>query len=319
MRALVHDEALKLADIPEPKPERGEALVQVLLAGICRTDIEITAGYMDFRGVLGHEFVGRVLECDSQPDLAGKRVAGEINIAPWEPEHLARRHDPKRSVLGILGKDGCFAERITLPAENLVTIPDGISDRAAVFVEPLAAACEILEQIRVRPTDRVAVLGDGKLGLLCAQVVALPGCEVTLFGRHEKKLAIAKNWGGIGTLLADAIEDDHHKSFDIVVDCTGRPEGLQNALCLVRPRGTLVLKTTTAAPPDFHTAPIVIDEITIVGSRCGPFAPAVRLLESGRIDVEALIDAEYPLAEALTAFEHAQRKGALKTLLNIHS
>lgn len=316
MRALVYNGNLKLADVPEPKPGDGEALIEVLLAGICRTDIEITAGYMDFRGVLGHEFVGRVRQCKSRPELVGKRVAGEINLAPWEADPLARRHDPQRTVLGIQGKDGCFAERVTLPVENLVEIPEAVSNRAAAFVEPLAAACEILEQILVKPTDRVAVLGDGKLGLLCAQVLALPGSDVALIGRHEKKLALAKNWG-INTLLSGELGDSDQKSFDIVVDCTGRPEGLSTALSLVRPRGTLVLKTTTAAPPQFHTAPIVIDEITIIGSRCGPFVPAVRLLEQGHIDVEPLIEAEYPLADAIAAFEHAQRPGALKVMIRI--
>lgn len=316
MRALVYDGQIKLTDIPNPKLEEGEALIGVIAAGICRTDIEITQGYMDFRGVLGHEFVGRVLACESAPELVGKRVVGEINIAPGVDDNLARRHAPDRTVLGILGKDGCFAEMITLPVENLVEITDSVSDREAVFVEPLAAALEILEQVHLKPADRVAVVGDGKLGLLCAQVLALPGCSVTVVGKHESKLEIASGFG-LETILLQKHEQQFAKEFDVVVDCSGRPEGLHTSLALLRPRGTLVLKTTTAVPPDFHTAQLVIDEITLVGSRCGPFPPAVNLLTCKLVNVEALIDSVYPLADGVKAVEHATEPGVLKVLLNI--
>lgn len=316
MRALVYNGQLNLDDLPNPKPKEGEALIGVIAAGICRTDIEITQGYMDFRGVLGHEFVGRVLQCESAPELIGKRIVGEINIAPGVDGSLARRHAPDRTVLGILGKDGCFAEKITLPIENLVEIPDSVSDKEAVFVEPLAAALEILEQVHLKPADRVAVVGDGKLGLLCAQVLALPGCDVTLVGKHEDKLKIAQGFG-IETMLLIQLNKHYEKKFDVVVDCSGRPEGLQTSLSLVKPRGILVLKTTTAVPPDFHTAQLVIDEITLVGSRCGPFPPAVNLLARKQVHVEPLIDSIYPLADGVKALEHAATPGILKVILEV--
>lgn len=313
MKSLYFDEELEIRQVPQPGPGEGEALIRVKAAGICRTDLEIVQGYMGFKGILGHEFHGAVEQCASAPQWQGKRVCGEINLAPWTDDSVQQRHDPSRTVLGILGKDGCFAEYVTLPVKNLVEIPDSIDDDAATFVEPLAAAFEILEQIQVRPADRVAVLGDGKLGLLCAQVLMLVAGHTTLIGKHEQKLKIARAWN-----IATAHIDEGgslERSFDIVVDATGRPQGLTSAISLLKPRGTLVLKTTTAVPPGFNTAQLVIDEITVVGSRCGQFEPAVAALASKRIDVTPLIEATYSLDDGLKAFDHAGRPGALKILL----
>ena len=313
MRALLFDGGVKTAEVDPPTPKEGEALIKVILAGVCRTDIEITRGYMRFRGVLGHEFVGRVGQCSAAPQLEGLRVVGEINIAPEAADDLERRHTPGREVLGIEGRNGCFAELIALPVENLHAVPDSVPDRAAVFVEPLAAALEIAEQVDIPPTEPVAVLGDGKLGLLVARVLALRGCPVSLFGRHERKLEIARAYGA----TAFSAEETPKRAFDLVVDCAGSPEGFLQSIAMLRPRGTLVLKTTTAAPPDFHLAQIVIDEITVVGSRCGPFAPALRLLEAGLLDTEPLIEAVYPLEQGAAALEHAARRGALKVLIEM--
>ena len=313
MQAVVYDGKVRLAEVNPPEPKEGEALIEVLTAGICRTDIEITQGYMRFHGVLGHEFVGRVRECSAAPELEGLRVVGEINIAPEAEDDLERRHTPGREVLGIAGRNGCIAELIALPVENLHAVPDPIPDRVAVFVEPLAAALEILEQVDIPPTESVAVLGDGKLGLLVARVLSLRGSPVTLYGRHERKLEIARGYGA----MASHADEAPLRAFDLVVDCAGSPDGFLKSLSLLRPRGTLVLKTTTAAPPDFHLAQIVIDEITIVGSRCGPFAPALRLLEAGLVDTEPLIEAVYPLEQGPAALEHATRRGALKVLIEM--
>ncbi len=313
MKAIYFDGGTSLREVDDPRPAPGEALIAVNTAGVCRTDIEITQGYMDFRGVLGHEFVGTVLECESQPELIGKRIVGEINIAPDSGDDLQRRHAPGRSTLGIAGKDGCFAEKITLPAENLHIVPNEVDNVSAVFVEPLAAALEILEQVHIRPGDSVVVVGDGKLGLLVARVLVLTGCGLTLVGKHPRKLAIARAYGA-ETLTLEQLKD---RKFDVAVDCAGSPSGLQTALSLLQAMGTLVLKTTTAVPPDFHTAQLVIDEITVVGSRCGPFPPALRLLAEGLVDVAPLVEETYPLDEGVEALEHAARPGSLKVLIDI--
>lgn len=313
MRAIYFDGDTSLREVDDPRPAHGEALIAVDLAGVCRTDIEITQGYMDFRGVLGHEFVGTVLECESQSELKGNRVVGEINIAPGCVDDLERRHAPGRAVLGIAGKDGCFAEKITLPAENLHIVPNEVDNVSAVFVEPLAAALEILEQVHIRPGDSAAVVGDGKLGLLVARVLVLTGCGVTLIGKHERKLAIARVYGAETLAIGQAAG----RKFDIAVDCAGSPSGLQTALSLLQPMGTLILKTTTAVAPDFHTAQLVVDEITVVGSRCGPFPPALRLLAEGLVDVKPLIEKTFPLDKGVEALEHAARPGALKVLIEI--
>lgn len=308
---------LALCDRPQPTPNAGEALVRVAMAGICNTDLELTRGYMSFSGVLGHELYGVV---ESAPDarLVGRRVAGEINLACGACALCAQglgRHCPKRSVLGILGKDGCFAEYVTLPVANLQLVPDRIPDELACFIEPTAAACEILEQVQVRARDRVAVLGDGKLGLLCAQLLLTTSCKLTLIGKHDKKLALARA-RGIETRAADGVEP---RSFDIVIEATGSPEGMALATSLVRPRGTIVLKSTYHGTLSIDLAPFVIDELTIVGSRCGPFAPAIAALASGEIDPRPMIDAVVPLSNAAEAIETAAKPGVLKVLLDMRS
>jgi threonine dehydrogenase-like Zn-dependent dehydrogenase len=280
------------------------------LAGICNTDLEIVKGYMGFRGVLGHEFVGVV----EGGNLAGERVVGEINAYCGEcPTCRAGHptHCPNRTTLGIAGRDGAFAEYLRLPTRSLHVVPASVPDEVAVFVEPLAAALEITDRIHVRPTDRVVVLGDGKLGLLVAQVLALQGCDVVAVGRHEDKLAILRRRGIATHLESEPIDF----KADLVVDCTGQPSGFERARQLVRPRGTLVIKSTFAGAAEIALTPLVVDEVTLVGSRCGPFAPALRLLERGLIDVTSLITATYPLSDGLAAMQRAAAQGTLKVLL----
>jgi threonine dehydrogenase-like Zn-dependent dehydrogenase len=298
-------------EVPQPAP--GEVRIRTTLAGICNTDLEIIQGYAEFHGILGHEFVG-IVDQTEDPALMGQRVVGEIN-APCGvcPTCRAGRptHCPQRTALGIRGRDGVLAEFCCLPASNLHHVPEGMPDEAAVFTEPLAAACEVLQQVHIRPTDRVVVLGDGKLGLLVAQVLALTGCDLTVVGRHREKLAIlAKR--GLATQLADK---EPAGMADLVVECTGRAEGFQAARRMLRPRGTLVLKSTYHGLVQANLTGVVVDEVQIVGSRCGPFPAALRLLVQGLVDVTSLIEAEYPLDEALAAFEHAGRRGALKVLV----
>ncbi len=319
MRALIIDNGLRLeANYPTPTPPAGEALIRVLKAGICNTDLELVKGYMDFRGVPGHEFVGAVEQAVGREDLIGRRVAGEINAACGVCETCrANRptHCPNRTTLGINGRAGAFAEYLALPLVNLHLLPEAVSDDQAVFVEPLAAACEILEQVRIRPTDRVAVIGDGKLGLLCAQVVALMGCKLIVVGRHVEKLAILDRRGINTTTDINAIEP---ASFDRVVEATGTPGGFGLARQIVRPRGTIVLKSTyegQALPVNLTM--VVVDEITLIGSRCGPFEPAIRLLAHRQIDVESLIQARYPLTEGVAAFGRAAQKGTLKVIVEV--
>lgn len=316
MQALVLDSSgVAICDVDEPEPARGEALVRVRMAGVCNTDVEIAKGYMGFSGVLGHELYGIVVKC-MDARWVGKRVAGEINQACGDCEMCRRelgRHCPGRSVMGILQKDGCFAEYVTIKTENLHALPRGLDDERACFVEPTAAAFEILEQVQVSPGDRVAVLGDGKLGLLIAQVLASTGATPTLVGKHERKLALAKKHGARTSDLASL----QTKSFDVVVEATGSAAGMESAIQLTRPRGTLVLKSTYHGNLELDAAPVVIDELTIVGSRCGPFAPAVEALTSGRVDPSGMVDAVYPLRDAERALEHAQEPGVLKVLLDM--
>jgi len=314
MRALYWDgRALALdANHAEPKTIGGEAVVRVRLAGICATDLQIFRGYMSFRGIPGHEFVGEVVQ--GAPALAGKRVVGEINFGCGFCELCRRglsRHCPKRRVMGILNADGCFAELLAIPARNLHAVPENISDEEAVFTEPLAAAFEILEQVEVDFTREVLVLGDGKLGLLCAQVLAVTGARVTLVGKHPDKLKIAK-CAGVRTVLLD---DWQLRSFDIVVESTGSVSGLDTAIAAVRPRGTLVLKSTVAEEHKLSLAPLVINEVTVVGSRCGPFPPALQALAEKRIALTPMIEKIYPLAEGMEAVAHASRRGTRKILL----
>jgi len=316
MRALVYDGQLRLVeDYHRPVSPPEEALVRVKLANICNTDLEIVRGYMGFRGVLGHEFVGVVEEC-ADGNLVGQRVVGKINCYCGECPTCragAPTHCPNRTTLGIRGRDGAFADYLSLPVTNLHTVPEAVSDEAAVFVEPLAAALEILEQVQIKPTDRVVVLGDGKLGLLVAQVLGLTGCDLVVGGRHEEKLAILRR-RGVETRLANELPADRA---DVVVDCTGHPSGFATARGLVKPRGILVLKSTFHGDVEVNLSMLVVDEITLVGSRCGPFAPALRLLQRGLVDVESLVSATYLLDEGLAAFERAQEKGTLKVLLDL--
>ena len=315
MRALLLDEKLKLVeDYPTPEPPPGEALIRVNVAGVCNTDLELVKGYLQFRGIPGHEFVGVVERAPGAEAWEGCRVVGEINVACGTcPTCRANRptHCPNRTTLGINGRDGAFAEYLTLPVANLHPVPDAVSDEVAVFTEPLAAACEILQQVHVRPTDRVIVVGDGKLGLLCAQVLALTGCDLTVVGRHPEKLEIVARQG-IAAALGNA---DVEGGADVVVEATGNPGGYTTARRLVRPRGAVVLKSTYHGTLDADLTRAVVDEITLVGSRCGPFAPALRLLERGLVKVAPLIQARYTFSEALTAFERAAQPGTLKVLV----
>ena len=323
MRALLLSDRLTYSQnyaVPAPAP--GEAIVRVTHAGICNTDLELLKGYMGFHGVLGHEFVGVLEQAD---DVAGQlhglqpgeRVVAEINcVSPDSSSHdyFARAQDPARTTLGISCRDGVFADYTRVPIANLQRVPDTVSDDEAVFTEPLAAACQILEQVHVRTTDRVAVLGDGKLGLLCAQVLAITGCDLVTFGKHADKLDILRRHG-LRTQLSS--KWDERRDFDIVVECTGAASGFDQARRMLRPRGTLVLKSTFEGLTSANLTAIVVDEISVVGSRCGPFATALRLLEQKRVDVLSLIQARYPLSDGLSAFDQARHKGTLKVLLDI--
>ena len=305
---------LAVRQVEKPRPG-SEALVRVLLSGICNTDLEIARGYAGFQGTIGHEFVG-VVEASADVKLKGKRVVGEINAGCGKCE-LCRsgdpRHCPTRTVLGIVGRDGAHAEFLRLPTVNLIPVPDRIPDEQAVFTEPLAAACGILERAKISASDRVAVIGDGKLGLLCAQVLALTGADVLLIGKHPQKLKIAGR-RGIETTTAKQAEKQK-RQFDVVVEASGAAPGFALALALLRARGSLVLKSTFHDTTEFDASRIVVDEISIVGSRCGRFAPAIDLLKKGAIDVDSLISEEYPLCEGVKAMGRAAEKGVMKVLL----
>lgn len=317
MRALVYNNELSyLTDYPVPRPKQDEALIRVTYAGICNTDIEITKGYMGFRGVLGHEFVGVVEKC-SERGFLGKRVVGEINLGCGKCLYCRNKmpnHCPDRSVLGILNKDGAFAEYVTLPVRNLHKIPNSIPDEEAIFIEPLAAAHEIIDQVGISSSDRVCVLGDGKLGLLVAQVIETAGCKLSVIGRHREKLSILDELGiktGLGL-------EFRGRDFDIVIDCTGSPSGIRTALQIVKPRGRIVLKTTIANRVQIDMNQFVINEISLIGSRCGPFPPAIKAIRSRQIDLYSLVSSIYPIEEGLKAFQHASLKNALKVILKIN-
>ena len=313
MRALHWDgSALRVVEAPTPTLDSDTALVRVHLAGICNTDLELTRGYMGFRGVLGHEFVGTVI--DGPDPWRGKRVVGEINFACGHCPRCAGglgRHCPTRRVMGILNADGAFAELVAVPVANLHEVPDALADEAAVFTEPLAAAFEILEQVRIEPGMRCVVLGDGKLGLLAAQVLDAAGARVLAVGKHDDKLALLRRRDIATTSLADW----DRTRVPLVVEATGTAAGFALAVAASEPRGTLVLKSTVATGEPLNLAPLVIDEITVVGSRCGPFAPALRALANGRVDVTSLISARHRLADGLRGFEAAGRRDTLKVLL----
>lgn len=312
MRALIWDTQLHLADLPRPELAPDEALIRPLLAGICATDIHITRGYMGYQGVLGHEFVG-VVEACADRDWVGKRVVGEINAACGDcPTCRAGDdpHCPHRTTLGIDRRNGTMADCFSLPVANLHAVPSTIPDEAAVFAEPLAAALEIVERSHIRPTERVVVVGDGKLGLLVAQVLRLTGCELIIAGRHPGRWELLQRQGIAATDNPDELRPG---VWDVVIDCTGSPSGLTTARKLVRPRGRLVLKSTFHGTSPLDLSMLVVDEVALLGSRCGPFAPALRLLERGLVETAPLIYRVYPLADAEQAF--AAASGQLKVLL----
>ena len=317
MRALVFDQSLSLDPRrAEPTPADGDTLIKVRQAGICATDLEITKGYMSHRGVLGHEFVGEVI---SSPDrnLVGQRVVGEINIVCGRCDMCMSglsAHCRSRSVLGILNHDGAFADFVRLPALNLHAVPQNVDDDQAVFVEPLAAAFQVLKQIKLDGRKWVTVLGDGRLGLLVAQVLRNAGCPVRVIGKHPEKLALCEKWSIRSRPLAD-IQPRHDQ--DVVVDCTGSAAGFELAMQVVRPRGTIVLKSTVAAGKALNLAPIVIDEINIIGSRCGPFREALRALTEKSVDVTSLIHRRMKLDQGVEAMSLAARPGVLKVLLTM--
>lgn len=320
--AFVQNGALTLrTDYPAPTPHGDEALLRVRLAGVCATDIELLRGYKGgFRGVLGHEFVGDVVHAPADPGWEGRRVVGEINVGCGKCSLCQRglgKHCRQRTSLGIIGRDGAFAEYTLLPIQNLHAVPDHVPDEMAVFAEPLAAAYELLEQAAIGLGQRVAVLGDGRLGLLCAFVLAQTGCDLTVIGRNPEKLALLAGTGAHTVLSTPAALDALAADpADIVVDATGARDGFFTALRLVRPLGALMLKSTFADRLEaFDLSQLVVDEITIIGSRCGPFAPALAALADGRIDPRPLIHAEYNLDEAAQAIAHAGAKGVLKVLI----
>jgi 2-desacetyl-2-hydroxyethyl bacteriochlorophyllide A dehydrogenase len=312
MRAIVIDNGTPLRrDWPEPAPVPGESVVRVRMAGICGTDLELAKGYMGYCGVPGHEFVGEVIDA-TNPALRGRRVVGEINAACGACRACADglgRHCPHRTVLGILGRDGAFADYLRLPERNLIAIPDSIPDEIAVFVEPVAAAYEIFEQIEIPRNHRVLILGDGRLGALVAMTMAAEGYDVVVGGHHPQR---AQRLG-----IVVEHERDLAEPFDVVIDCTGASRGFSRALELVRPRGTLILKSTAAASTELNLAPIVINEITVLGSRCGRFAPAIEALATGKIDPAPLISATFSLDEGLHALEEAASPSNFKILLKV--
>ena len=320
MKAVVFDEELKLVkDYKKPELKKGEVLIKTRMSGICNTDLEITKGYMGYKGVLGHEFVGDVVEVydDCNKNWIGKRVVGEINCGcnndSWCAKGLAR-HCPNRQTLGIWQKDGCFSEYFTLPVENILEVPQNLSDEEATFVEPVAAAMEITEQLHIKPKDKVALLGDGKLGLCIALVLNALNVDLVHIGKHENKLEISRK-AGVKTKLLKDLEDSDNKSFDIVIEATGSTGGFETSLALTKPRGVLVLKSTIAAKEGLNLAPVVIDEITVLGSRCGQFEPALRLMGAKKLDIKPLISEIYPIDKALEAFEKNKKKDILKILL----
>jgi threonine dehydrogenase-like Zn-dependent dehydrogenase len=330
MKALRYENhSLSVADVVKPQPG-GEALVRVTLSGICNTDLEIARGYAGFEGTLGHEFVGVIesvseARASARPSIdtepanltTGQRVVGEINAGCGVCD-LCRsgdsRHCPDRTVLGIVRRDGAHAEFLTLPIVNLLPVPPEISDECAVFTEPVAAACGILERVAVNENTRVAVIGDGKLGLLCAQVLATTGANVTVIGKHESKLQIAQR-RGIETILTGNASR-RAREFEVVVEASGSPSGFDLALDLLLPRGVLVLKSTFHGVTEMNTARIVVDEISVVGSRCGRFAPALDLLKTRTIDVESLISEDFKLFDGLRAMSRAADSGVMKVLLH---
>lgn len=314
MRAVVFkDDGLQLdKQYKKPEPTGDQALLKVRLAGICNTDLELTKGYMGFFGVLGHEFVAEVISGSER--LIGKRVVGEINVACGNCEFCGRGIPSQcvnRTTVGIDRHDGAFAEYLALTERNLLVVPDEISDDMAVFTEPLAAACQTLESAHISPNDRVVLVGAGKLGLLVAQVLKLTGADLQVVVRREKQAKLLNKWGITAVDKAEITA----KSADVVVDCTGTAQGFADSLDLLKACGTMILKSTYVGLPEADLTRVVIDEISLVGSRCGSFESALRLLKAGVVDVESLIESRYELDDALEAMKHAGQKGVLKALL----
>lgn len=321
MKALrFENNKLDLSEIEIPS-HKDEALIRLVKTGICNTDIEIVKGYAGFEGTIGHEFVGIVEESNDSPELVGKRVIGEINVGCGVCQKCSNgdsRHCYQRTVLGIINRDGCHAEFLTLPTRNLLEVPDEVSNEQAAFAEPLAAAFGITEQVEIVPETRVAVIGDGKLGILCAWALALKSDNLKLIGKHRNNLTAAEKGGNVeGILLDDAKK--LVKEFDVVVEASGSESGFETALDLTKPRGKLVLKSTFSGKPRWEAWRVVVDEITIVGSRCGMFSPALDILKSGKLDVETLISEEFPLSKGVDAMARATQKGVMKVLLSMES
>ncbi|MFB2973596.1 alcohol dehydrogenase catalytic domain-containing protein [Aerosakkonema sp. BLCC-F183] len=311
---LENNELQLRTDVPIPTPPPGEVLVRVVRAGICNTDLELLRGYYPYTGILGHEFVGIVEQGPSE--LQNKRVVGEINAVCGECRFCRNgypTHCENRTVLGIVNRNGAFAEYLTLPIKNLHSVPDNVPTDVATFTEPVAAALEIQQQVKITANDRVLVVGDGKLGQLVAQTLALTGCDLLVVGRHHQKLDYLAALG-IETGFADVVRD---RTFDLSVECTGNPEGFAIARRALRPRGTLVLKSTYAGHLTFDASSLVVDEITLIGSRCGPFPEALAALSQNKVNVKYLIQERYGLQDAIAAFDRAQQRGILKVLLEI--
>jgi threonine dehydrogenase-like Zn-dependent dehydrogenase len=316
MHAIVFDGELRLQEMPRPN-NPDEALIRVSRVGICNTDIEIIHGYAGYKGIIGHEFVG-VVESAPNDDMVGERVVGEINAGCGVCDLCEigdSRHCPKRTVLGIVNRNGAMAEYVSLPVRNLLTVPDSISDEEAVFTEPLAASCEILDQIKISANHNVAVIGDGKLGLLIAQVLATTGCQLTHIGKHASKLEITAGRGIHTLAVSDDINSRLAGSFDIVVEASGAAGGFKLAQEMVRPRGTIVMKSTIHGEVPFDAARIIVNEITLVGSRCGRFESALSLLEQKKVDVKPLVSMTFPLSNGVDAMSYAQKPGVMKVQL----
>jgi threonine dehydrogenase-like Zn-dependent dehydrogenase len=315
MRAVLADDGLQIrADYPAPVPSDDQALLKIRTAGICNTDMELINGYMNFRGVLGHEFVAEVTA--GRDGWSGQRVVGEINVACGACD-LCGRGIPSqcryRTTVGLWNHPGAFADQLALTVRNLHVVPDSVSDDQAVFTEPLAAALQVTALVPVSPRDRVVLIGAGKLGLLCAQVLKLTGCDLSVVVRREAPARLLNRWG----IRAVGRDEVPPARAQVVVDCTGTSEGFREALDMVEPRGTVILKSTYVGLPQADLTRVAVDEVRVVGSRCGPFPAALRLMAQGLIDTDSLIDARYRLDDAAAAFASARRPGALKVLLDV--
>jgi threonine dehydrogenase-like Zn-dependent dehydrogenase len=313
MKALFFDGSLKIMEIPKPRPGKNEVLIRIIYSAICNTDLEIVKGYMGFKGVLGHEFVGKVVSSESP--LTGKMVVGEINCSCgycYLCQTGRKSHCPNRTVLGIAGHQGIFADFVVLPLENLHVVPEGLSPEKAVFTEPLAAAVEIMEQINIKPSSQVFIFGAGKLGLLIAQVFRLNGSPYTLFDINRIKVSQAEKMGLKSMLLGNLHPE---AKAEVCIDCSGSQEGIKTAMSHLYPRGKLVLKTTVAEPEKIDLNQIVINELEIIGSRCGPFEPALQLISQGLVNPEPLISKVFPFKDILKAFDYARKPNSLKVLI----